>query len=47
MVGDCPFIAPSVPWGACAACCGAAACGSPPGGPPSGGPVETHPLRGP
>src|SRR6266850_2071081 len=43
MVGGCPFIAPFVPWGACAACCGAAACGGPPGSPcggcPPGGPV--------
>src|SRR6266850_393624 len=42
MVGGCPSIAPSVPWGTCTACCGAAACGGPPGGPcggwPPGGP---------
>src|SRR6266850_7148451 len=46
MVGGCPFIAPFVPWGACAACCGAAACGGPPGGPP-GGPCGGCPPRGP
>src|SRR6267142_514332 len=47
MVGGCPFIAPSVPWGACTACCGAAAaCGGPPGGPP-GGPCGGWPSGGP
>src|SRR6266850_2702050 len=46
MVGDCPSIAPSVPWGACTACCGAAACGWPPGGPP-GGPCGSWPPGGP
>src|SRR6266850_4243812 len=46
MVGGCPFIAPSVPWGACATCCGAAACGGPPGGPP-GGPCGGWPPGGP
>src|SRR6266850_2823766 len=46
MIGGCPSIAPSVPWGACTACCGAAACGGPPGGPP-GGPCGGWPPGGP
>src|SRR6267142_306430 len=45
MVDGCPFIAPFVPWGACATCCSAAACG-PPGGPP-GGPCGGWPPGGP